>query len=74
MKLFAIQSHSIWQPFRLVASCLSHLISFSVDTEVDEQENRDRRHFVMEMMDAHPEAFQHEIDCQTMMKFYPSRL
>ena len=73
MSTIAIQSNPISQCIRLVASKLSHMFGPSVETEIDVQDNRARRDFVLEMMDAHPEAFQHEIDCQTMMTYYPSR-
>lgn len=36
-------------------------------------ECRDRRAFIVEMMDAHPDAFRSELDCQMMMHFYPGR-
>lgn len=69
----AIQSRPIWKPFGLATLFLSKMIGTPVDTKFDERESRVRRDFILEMMDVHPEAFQHEIDCQTMMKFYPSR-
>ena len=45
-------------------------------TDTDECENRARRYFILEMMEAHPEAFQHGqhgLDCQTMMELYHPR-
>jgi hypothetical protein len=44
-----------------------------VNTSSAQAENRMRRTFILEMMEAHPEAFQHELDVQNMMHFYPSR-
>lgn len=73
MSTIAIQSHRNWKPFRFVASFLPKMTGPSVDIEVDDQESRVRRDFTLEMMNAHPEAFQHEFDCQNMMSFYPSR-
>jgi len=73
MSVVAIQSHQIWKPFGLATSLLSKVIGSTEDTEVRDQESRARRDFILEMMDAHPEAFQHEMDFQTMMSFYPSR-
>ena len=61
------------KPLTLLVSFLSQINILPWNTECGEEENRARRDFIMEMMDAHPEAFQHEIDCQTMMRFYPSR-
>ena len=73
MSVVAIQSHHIWKPFGLATSLLSKVIGSTKETEVHDQETRARRDFILEMMDAHPEAFQHEMDFQTMMGFYPSR-
>lgn len=61
------------KPLTLLVSFLSQIKILPSNTQCGEEENRARRDFIMEMMDAHPEAFQHEIDCQTMMRFYPSR-
>lgn len=50
------------------------LIQWRPTSQADsEEENRERRDFVLEMMQAHPDAFQNELDCQAMMHFYPSR-
>ena len=74
MSTVAIQSTFIWQPMKFVASRLAQSERPSADTDVGAQVNRARRDFILEMMDAHPDAFQHEFDCQTVMKFYPSGL
>jgi hypothetical protein len=73
MSVVEITSRPIWQPFKRLISLLAGLRRPSLHTEHDEAENRARRTFILEMMDAYPEAFQHENDCQTMMGFYPSR-
>ena len=74
MSAIAVQSHLTWKLFGLATSLLSKVLGPSIDTEVDDQESRARRAFILEMMEAHPEAFQHELDFQNMMSFYPSRL
>ena len=43
-----------------------------VTKQIDE--DRACREFVLGMMQMHPEAFEHEMDVQNMMHFYPSRL
>ena len=74
MSAITVQSNLTWKLFGLATSLLSKVLGPSIDTEVDDQESRTRRDFILEMMEAHPEAFQHELDFQTMMSFYPSRL
>ncbi len=65
--------HQTWQTFGPVVAFFSRLKRSSVDTVVGEDASRARRDFILEMMEAHPDAFQHEIDIQTMMNVYPSR-
>ena len=59
--------------FKPMISLLARLRLPSLQADCDENETRTRRTFILEMMEAHPEAFQHEFDCQTIMGFYPSR-
>ncbi|MDU8945772.1 hypothetical protein [Ovoidimarina sediminis] len=63
-----------WKISERLASFFSRLRVPPADTEVSEDERRAGRALVREMMEAHPEAFQHEFDYETMMRFYPSRL
>ena len=62
-----------WKISERLASFFSRLRAPLADTEVAEDERRAGRAFVLEMMEAHPDAFQHEFDYETMMRFYPSR-
>ena len=73
MSVVEITSRPTWQPFKRLLFLFTNLRGPSVHAEYDEAENRARRTFILEMMDAHPEAFQHEHDFQHMMVFYPSR-
>ncbi len=71
----AVASHvrPFLHPLMSRISQLARLKHPKADAKEDERENRDRRNFILEMMDAHPEAFQSELDCQSMMIFYSSR-
>ncbi len=73
MSVVEISPRLFHQPFTLVVSFFSRRPPRSGDTDRCEDESRARRAFIVEMMEAHPEAFQHELDCQTMMHLYSSR-
>ena len=73
MNVVEIVYRPTWQPFKPLVSLLARLRFPSLSAECNEDENRARRTFILDMMDAYPEAFQNEYDCQTMMAFYPSR-
>ena len=73
MSVVAIQFRPIWKCFGLTTSFLSKMIVAPIDTKVDDQESRARRDFILEMIYANHEAFQHEMDFQTLVKFYPSK-
>ncbi len=42
-------------------------------TEADEDADRDRREFMLEMLDRHPDAFSSEFDVQSMLSLYRDR-
>lgn len=73
MSSVASQAPASWKPFRFLKSIASITRKKPVNTARAQAENRMRRAFILEMMEAHPEAFQHELDVQNMMHFYPSR-
>lgn len=73
MSLSETHSRLNWHPFKPLLSALSRLRPFSSPTDCGGAEDCARRRFILDMMDAHPDAFQHELNCQTIMKFYPSR-
>jgi hypothetical protein len=73
MSSFAAKAPSGWKPFRFLKSIASITRKKPVNTANTDAENQMRRAFILEMMEAHPEAFQHELDIQNMMHFYPSR-
>jgi hypothetical protein len=74
MSIVEIEPRSIWLAFKPVVSLLARLKVSSPQVDCDESATRARRTFILEMMETHPEAFQNEFDCQTMMGFYPSQL
>ncbi|UWR01915.1 hypothetical protein K3740_12705 [Ruegeria conchae] len=73
MSAAASQTRPTWKWFGFATSFLSKMIGPSTDIEVHDQEGRAHRDFILDMMDAHPEALQHEMDFETLMRFYPSR-
>jgi hypothetical protein len=62
-----------WQPIKSIFSFFRWLKRPSVDIAVYEDESRAQRDFILDMMEVHPDAFQHEVDCLTMMELYHSR-
>lgn len=73
MSVVETNSRAPWQPMVSVFSFLRRLKHPSFDTAIDEDESRARRDFILELMQTHPDAFQHELDCRTMMELYHSR-
>lgn len=74
MSVVSVSEPMPGNPFKLFrgrfAALLARILKHS---ELEEEESRKRRDFVQDMMHAHPEAFQSELDVQNMMHFYPSR-
>jgi len=73
MNTVVTQAPSYWNPFRFFKFIPSNARKEPANTASSDEESRIRRSFVLEMMQAHPEAFQHELDVQTMMQFYSLR-
>ncbi|MBD3662313.1 hypothetical protein [Sulfitobacter aestuariivivens] len=69
MLLETLRLRPFWRLFRAFGG-LGHS---GAKPACSDQQDRARRAFVLEMMEAHPEAFQHEQDVQCMMHYYPSR-
>ena len=62
-----------WKPFGLFSSIFTSQKSHNSNSEISDDESRERRGFVLEMMAAHPGAFQSELDTQVMLHFYSER-
>lgn len=73
MNLVAITDTPLTRPLAYIRSVLSLVRRQPKSQEDSEKESRERREFILEMMMTHPDAFQSELDCRTMMHFYPSR-
>ena len=72
MNLAVIPSPSLWKPLQKLHSLFAIRARDASDTG-SATPDQARRDFILEMMQAHPDAFQHEMDVQTMMHFYPAR-
>jgi len=73
MSVFTMSGPSLWKPFEYLRSILT-AVRRQDENQVERDEgSRDRREFVLEMMQVYPGAFQSELDCQDLMRFYPSR-
>lgn len=58
----------------LAASVFSRLVKPRRPTiEMEPDDTRDRRDFLPELMDGHPDGFSSELDVQCMMHLYPGR-
>ena len=73
MSLVETNARPFWQPRNWFPSLFKRMKRFSVDAADSSEESRARRTFILEMMDSHPDAFEHEFSCQTMMGLYRSR-
>jgi len=73
MTMAATRAPSVWWVLKLFRFTTSDPRAQSGDAARSTTEDQARRDFVLEMMQEHPEAFQHEQDVQSMMLFYPSR-
>jgi hypothetical protein len=62
-----------WKPFRFFLKLFERVPFTSRESEHDHEAARQRRKFILEMMQGHPEAFQSELDVQHLMQFYPSQ-
>jgi hypothetical protein len=68
-----LQQQVPWRPVRFLGFLVRRAVKHPTVPEEMAQDDRARRAFVLEMMEAHPDAFQHELDVQAMMHCYPAR-
>ena len=66
MTSFAIPHFALWTPLALFQKLLSNSQERPSTSEALNGNSLIRRDFLLEMMQSHPEAFQSELDLQTM--------
>ncbi|SDL03841.1 hypothetical protein [Aliiruegeria lutimaris] len=73
MSLITFTSTPRFSPMANLLSLIARVLWTPANKSNNEDESRDRRDFLLEMMELHPCSFQSELDFQNMMHVYPSR-